>query len=441
MWNHKETNHTPSTYWLTALYKKFQKRCGWLALTGVVAICIFSYALLFQSIPDTIRIVAGREESFDLKVPVTGEVLEDGAEVFTNQSPKVDSGRIRLDMNDSFTLHSEKEGTFSIVCKLFGIFDLKEVSVEVVNEEMVVPCGIPVGIYVKTDGILAVGTGAVTGMDGMNYEPAYGLVKSGDYIKTVNDEVVSTKEALIDKVNQYGGNDVILGLMRNGEFTHIRVTPIRTGEKEYKIGVWVRDDMAGVGTMTFYTTDMRYGALGHPISDADTSTVIALGEGRLYETRIVGITRGEKGSPGELAGVIDYQQRYCLGTVAGNSQTGIYGVLNKIPKELSSKHFVEVGLKQEMKTGPAKVVSYVSGQRREYDIEITSLDFNSESANKGIQFRVTDPELLNLTGGIVQGMSGSPILQNGKLVGAVTHVFIQDPAKGYGVFIENMLRH
>lgn len=405
-------------------YHKFQKKCRWLVPAGLVSICIFSYFLLMQSIPDKIRIVAGREERFDLKVPVTGEVTDVSLPVFTNQSPVLDKSQVHINMNESFTLQSEKEGSFSIVCKLFGIFSLKEVSVEVVNEAMVAPGGIPVGIYVKTDGILVIGTGAVTGMDGMNYEPAYHLVKSGDYIKTVNDEVVTTKEELIEKVNLYGGQDLVLGLMRGGEFTRIRVTPIKTGEDEYRIGVWVRDDMAGVGTMSYYTADLHYGALGHPVSDADTGTSIHLGEGLLYETKIVGITKGEKGKPGELSGVIDYNDKYCMGTVTDNSVTGIYGVLTDIPDALKETEFVEAGLKQEMKTGPAKIISCVSGERKTYDIEITSLDFNSESINKGIQFEVTDPELLEITGGIVQGMSGSPIIQNDKLVGAVTHVCV-----------------
>lgn len=423
------------------MYRKFQKRCRWLAFAGLVFICIFSFYLMNQSVPDKISIVAGREETFDLKVPVTGELNGSKAEVSVNQSPKVSSDDIHIDMNQAFTLKSSKEGSFSIVCKLFGIFSFKEVDVEVINEEMVVPCGIPIGIYVKTDGILAIGTGTVTGLDGMNYEPAYHLVKSGDYIKTVNGEAVTTKEELIEKVNQYGTSDVVLGLVRNGEYTQIRVSPVQTGEEEYKIGVWVRDDMAGVGTMTYYTADMQYGALGHPVSDVDTSTMIQLGEGLLYETRIIGITRGEKGKPGELSGVIDYEARHCMGTVAGNSESGIYGSLNQVPEGLQSEPFVHIGLKQEMELGPATIISSVSGERREYDIEITSLDFNSESENKGIQFQVVDEELLNLTGGIVQGMSGSPILQNGKLVGAVTHVFIQDSTKGYGIFIENMLEH
>ncbi len=422
-------------------YQRFQRKCRWLMPAGLVSICIFSYFLLMESIPDKIRIVAGREESFDLKVPVTGEVSDEGLPVFTNQSPTLDKSQVHINMNESFTLQSEEKGSFSIVCKLFGVFSLKEVSVEVVNEEMAAPGGIPIGIYVKTDGILAIGTGAVAGMDGMNYEPAYHLIKSGDYIKTVNDEVVTTKEELVEKVNRYGSQDIVLGLLRDGAYTQIRVTPVKTGEEEYKIGVWVRDDMAGVGTMTYYTTDLHYGALGHPVSDADTGTSIHLGEGLLYETKIVGITKGEKGKPGELAGVIDYHEKYCMGTVSGNSETGIYGVLKQIPKSLMDTEFVDVGLKQELKTGAAQIISCVSGERRAYDIKITSMDYNSESVNKGIQFQVTDPELIKLTGGIVQGMSGSPILQDDKLVGAVTHVFVQDPTKGYGIFIEEMIGH
>lgn len=422
-------------------YKKLQKRCRWLALSGLVFIGIFSYFLLIQSIPDKIRIVAGREETFDLKVPVTGEIENSEIQVFTNQSPRVNTNQIHIDMHESFTLKSETEGSFAIACKLFGIFALKEVDVEVINEEMVVPCGTPVGIYVKTDGVLAIGTGAVTGLDGMNYEPSYNIVQSGDYIKTVNDEVVTTKEELIEKVNQYGETDIELGVIRNEEYIKLNITPVKTGETEYKLGVWVRDDMAGVGTMTYYTPEKHFAALGHPVSDADTSMTIKLGEGLLYETKIVGITKGEKGKPGELAGVIDYQPMYCMGTVAGNTETGIYGTLENIPTDMQKESFMELGLKQEIELGTAEIISYVSGERKTYEIEIESLAFHSSSINKGIQFRVTDEDLLNLTGGIVQGMSGSPIVQNGKLIGAVTHVFVNDPTRGYGIFIENMLEH
>jgi stage IV sporulation protein B len=186
---------------------------------------------------------------------------------------------------------------------------------------------------------------------------------------------------------------------------------------------------------------MEYAALGHSVSDADTSTTISLGEGQLYETQILGITKGEKGKPGELSGVIDYQAKYRLGTVSGNDTSGIHGTLDKVPPGLEGVAPTEIAVRQEVQKGPATMISSVSGERKEFAIEITDVDFNSSSENKGIQLKVTDAELLDLTGGIVQGMSGSPILQNGKLIGAVTHVFVQDSSKGYGIFIESMLSH
>ncbi len=432
---------------------KFQKRCRWLGLSGLILICIFFYffyVLMLEAIPDKIRIVAGREETFDLGVPVTGQIQPGEVEVFTNQSPKVsgevhtnlgDSSPSLINMNDSFTISSAREGEFLISCKLFGIFDLKDVSVEVVGEQMVIPCGTPVGIYVKTEGILAIGTSGVTGIDGMTYEPALHIIQSGDYIKTVDNEVITSKEQLVEKVNASGGNTLVLGVQRGDELIRLKVTPVQTERDEYRLGIWVRDDLAGVGTMTYFTPDMQYGALGHPVSDVDTSTMIRLDEGLLYETRIVGITKGEKGAPGELAGVIDYQPSFCLGTVQGNSQTGIFGTLDRIPSGLEDAQVMEIGMKQELETGPAQIISAVSGEREFYNIEILELDLNSANENKGIQFQVTDQRLLAITGGIVQGMSGSPIIQNGKLVGAVTHVFVQDATKGYGVFLESMMGH
>ena len=163
-------------------YKKFQKRCRWLVPIGLSIICIFSYVLLVESIPDKIRIVAGREETFDLKVPVTGEVNDSNIEVFTNHGSSVNKNQVHIDMNQSFTLKSQWEGKYAIACKLFGLLSLKEVSLEVIHEEMVVPCGISVGIYVQPKGILVIGTGMVQGMDGMNYEPAYHLIKNGGSI-------------------------------------------------------------------------------------------------------------------------------------------------------------------------------------------------------------------------------------------------------------------
>lgn len=419
---------------------RFQK---WMArgslIAGACFVLFFSFSLMEESIPDKIWIEKGEEENFDFHLPVIGEMEKAGLEVFGNQSPAVEKDKIKLDLNESFSLKSQEQGSYSMTCRLFGMFHIKEVAVEVVEKAKVVPCGIPVGIYVKTDGILIIGTGTVTGIDGMNYEPAENLVKSGDYVKTVDEQVIADKEDLIEKINQSQGNPVVLGILRGEEYIQLKLQPVQVSEDEYKLGIWVRDDLAGVGTLTFYDEQGNYGALGHPVSDLDTGTKVSMGEGTLYEAEVAGITKGEKGNPGEIAGVITYLEQYRLGTVEENTNVGIYGNLEKTPQKVEGENYFPVGQKQEIEEGEASIISTVSGERREYSIVVTDLDYNSE--NKGILFQVTDPELLNLTGGIVQGMSGSPILQNGRVIGAVTHVFVQDASKGYGIFIENMLQH
>ena len=404
---------------------------------GFLWAVFFSYYGIRDFIPDVIRIPKGQEETFDFHLPIVGEVESEGLEVFGNQSPAVEEGRVNIDLNDGFSLRSKERGSYSISCKLFGLIQLKDVAVEVVEPKRIAPCGEPVGIYVKTDGVMVIGTGTVNGIDGMNYAPAENLVKSGDYVKTVDGEVVGDKESRMAKVGESGGAPLVLGIMRDGELIYQRIRPVQTSEREYKLGIWVRDDLAGIGTLTFCDEAGNYGALGHPVSDIDTGIKVELEEGTLYEAQVEGITKGERGDPGEISGMIAYQGQYRLGSVEENTNTGIYGKLEKLPEEAAKGGYCPAAMKQEVRTGEAQVISSVSGERKAYSIAVTRLDYNSE--NKGIVFRVTDPELLGLTGGIVQGMSGSPIVQDGKVIGAVTHVFVQDAAKGYGVFIENML--
>lgn len=421
---------------------KIQKRIGKISILGGFGLLlVFSFLIMKESVPDKIWIVQGKEENFNFHVPMTGVVEEEGLEVFGNQSPTIEKEEIHVDLNQDFSMKSASRGSYSMVCRLFGIFEVKEVAVEVVEEESVIPCGTTVGIYVKTDGVMIIGTGTVTGTDGMNYEPAANIVKSGDYIKTIDEQVVTTKEDVINAINQSDGNPVILGILRNGEYIELKVEPVKTGEKEYKLGIWVRDDLAGVGTLTFCDSEGNYGALGHPVSDMDTGSRVLISEGTLYEAQVAGITKGEKGKPGEVTGLITYLDQFKLGTVEENTEVGIYGKLERIPEQVQEVAYCPIAMKQEVQEGPAKIVSYLSGERKEYDIEITGMDYSGSNVNKGILFEVKDPELLALTGGIVQGMSGSPIIQNGKVIGAVTHVFVQDAARGYGVFAEQMIEH
>ncbi len=322
---------------------------------------------------------------------------------------------------------------------LFGKIPLAAANVSVVSRASVYAGGMPIGIYMETDGVMVVDTDHVTAVDGEEYAPAANILKSGDYIKAADGVALENKEELIDCFNHCGGSDVVLDVTRNGEDIRLKVTPVQTGEHDYKAGIWVRNDTQGIGTLTYVEDSGRYGALGHGISDVDTGKLLQIKEGVLYDTDVISIVRGTQGSPGELAGVIHYSDGYAVGTIEKNQENGIYGQIAGFPYFAENMKKYETAYRHEVESGGASILCTVDGECREYGIEIEEIRINGKDINKGMVIRVTDEELLGLTGGIVQGMSGSPIIQNGRIVGAVTHVFVNDPTKGYGIFIENML--
>ncbi|MDO5415962.1 MAG: SpoIVB peptidase, partial [Lachnospiraceae bacterium] len=321
-----------------------------------------------------------------------------------------------------------------------GLLKVKEVQVDVVGENYAVPCGTPVGIYLKSDGVLVIGTGTLTGVDGMNVEPAYGVLRSGDYIEAINGKPLSKKEELVEAVNQAGTGRVTLQIRRGQEKMTVSMNPVEDGDGRYKLGAWVRDDTQGIGTLTYLDLNGRFGALGHGISDSDTGGVVEIQEGALYETQIMGIEKGVSGKPGVMSGMIYYGPGTRLGDIEKNLETGIFGTAGESLRSRINSPAIPVGYRQDVQPGPALIRSSVSGAVKDYQIEIQKVDYSSSHRTKSIVFQVTDPELLSLTGGIIQGMSGSPIIQNGKLVGAVTHVFVQDSTRGYGIFVETMLK-
>lgn len=307
------------------------------------------------------------------------------------------------------------------------------------------PCGFSVGIYLETEGVLVVGTDVITGSDGLNYEPAHGIVKEGDYIVAVNDINVSAKSQLGFLINKYGNKALTLTIRRDGELMDVKITPVCVGTEQYKLGIWVKDDSQGIGTMTYITYDGDFGALGHGISDSDTKKLLSAENGRIYESDIWGITKGRSGSPGSLCGSINYDESNIMAAIESNTDIGIYGNLAEYKEAMDiideyDLEPMEICSKKDVQLGKAYVRTAVTGEVKDYEIEITELKNQSEG-NKGIVLKVTDEELLELTGGIVQGMSGSPIIQGDKIIGAVTHVFVNDSTKGYGIYIENMLEH
>lgn len=306
------------------------------------------------------------------------------------------------------------------------------------EETWVYPCGIPVGLYLKTEGVMVIASGEVSCMDGNTVSPSDGKVMEGDYITAVNGNEVNSKSQLLYYVQKYGNHALVLDITRNGEETQVKVNPVAAEDGSYRIGVWVRDDTQGIGTMTYIKKDGSFGALGHGISDIDTGKLLASNEGILYQAFVWGIRKGEAGTPGGLCGVINYEDSNIIGEINKNTDKGIYGDADTAIIRQYELSPMVVAYKNEVEEGSAYVRCLLDGKIKDYEIEILKVN-KTENSNKGLVIEVKDEDLLNLTGGIVQGMSGSPIIQNGKLVGAVTHVFVQDSAKGYGILIEQML--
>ncbi len=321
-----------------------------------------------------------------------------------------------------------------------GYIPQEEVSTVEIGEDTVLVGGMPVGIYMETDGVLVLDTQTIEGVDGLEHDPAGNLVKSGDYIVGINQEYVSGKDDLIQVLKNLTDKDVVLTLRREDETVDVRLEAVENAPNDYKLGIWVRDNVQGLGTITFLNQNSRFGALGHGIHDADTNVLMEIEDGSLYKTSIRSILKGEYGIPGSMEGLIVYNSFNRLGTIDKNTEAGIYGAVEKIDDLFQEQIPVQLAAKEEIHTGEAVIRCYLEDEIREYAVMINGVDPEPKEINKGIVFQVTDQELLDKTGGIIQGMSGSPILQDGKLVGAVTHVFVNDPTKGYGIFAETMAR-
>lgn len=315
-----------------------------------------------------------------------------------------------------------------------------EVSAKTTEQKLVIPGGMPIGIYLETNGIMVLGTDQIQDMNGEMKEPFRHKLKAGDYITEINSREVHNKEEFIDKIKKLNEDDVDLEVVRNGEKIHVDAKAVNVKNNEYKLGIWVRDNTQGLGTITYLDEKSRFGALGHGIHDIDTSELLNISNGKVYMTSIHDIKKGISGTPGGLEGVIIYNHYNVLGEIDRNTECGVFGKIERIDYLFSDQQPVPVGKKEEIKKGKAKIRCAVEGTVKEYEIEITEINPYAKEVNKGITLKITDPDLLEITGGIVQGMSGSPIIQNGKIIGAVTHVFVNNPKKGYGIFIEEMLQ-
>ena len=300
-----------------------------------------------------------------------------------------------------------------------------------------IPSGRTVGVTMDTKGLLVLGTGSVNGEEKKDSAPCKGILQTGDLILEANGQFMENKEMLMEAVEKSEGKAVSLLVERNGRERELSVLPVfSAADGSYKIGAWIRDSIQGIGTVTYIDPNSgSFGALGHGVYDADTDMLMDIRGGSLTAAELTGIVKGQKGKAGELTGKIDLQEK--IGVVEENTETGIFGTAEEL---FLAGEALPVANRNEIRKGKAEILSDLEGKGVcSYEIEIEGFGKKESRNHKDMTIRITDERLLRLTGGIVQGMSGSPIIQDGKLLGAVTYVLVNDPTRGYGIFIEDML--
>ena len=388
-----------------------------LFMLNLFAITVFYIKYCKSQLPNTIHIKKGEKISLCYNIPASATI--------NNQ---------KIKLNRTFIFQKCSSGQYEMKTSLFGAIPLKKIKVKVVDGQKVIPSGQVVGIYVETNGLLVIDTDGFTGENGVDHAPSKNKLYRGDYIKKIDGADVLSKKQFIEKINQSNGNSVTLTVSRRSKVLKIKIKPeFSKTDHMYKIGAWIRDNTQGIGTMTYIKKD-SFGGLGHGIYDMDTGKLLKIKGGFLLTPQIYSIKKGKSGTPGEIVGSIEYKEENIIGSVKKNTEKGIYGTVS----DTESKAY-EIGYRQDVKKGKAYILSNLTGSMKKYEIRISKVVPSDTDVLKSMEIEVTDKRLLNLTNGIIQGMSGSPIIQDGKLIGAVTHVFVDDPTKGYAILMETMI--
>lgn len=331
---------------------------------------------------------------------------------------------------------TENEAAEQAELKLLGLIPIKVVNIFPVETPVLVPCGEPFGIKLLTDGVIVVEVSGFETENGFISPGEKCGLRSGDIIKSIDGIEVSSNEDVEDIISSSGGRALKVNAVRSErEFTAWLCPQISSSDESYRAGIWVRDSSAGIGTMTFYDPETKqFGGLGHPVCDIDTGNLMPLDSGEVVKVSISGVKKGKSGFPGELVG--GFVSSFSMGTLTDNTTVGLFGTLDDFS---GVNEAIPLGLNSEITTGKAYIYTTISGTRpQKYEITIEKIDHSESEDSRDMVIRVTDERLLRESGGIVQGMSGSPIIQNGKLIGAVTHVFVNNPTKGYAVFADTM---
>ena len=394
--------------------RKFFRRAAALSMVaGISFLALVGYT--FSRLPDTFLVAQG--QTLTIAPMPWVRAAERGAAAM--QAAAVPAG-----------------GSYNTTLTLWGVIPVKTVRTVVVDRRVVTVCGSPFGVKMFSNGALVVGFSDIRSAAGYCNPAREAGLEMGDWILSVNGVRITGNDDLRKAIQAGGPDPCTVVYSRDGAQAITTLTPVTdVSDGSYRAGVWVRDSSAGVGILTFVdnTTGM-FAGLGHSISDVDTGESIALRSGEIVPVEIIGYEAGHIGDPGQLKG--RFASQIAVGTVLGNDATGVYGTV----RTLLTGRDMTVAQAQEVEEGPARILTTIEGSEPQfYDVEIEQVTLSRQDPNRNLVLRVTDPELLAATGGIVQGMSGSPILQNGRLVGAVTHVLVNDPTRGYGIFAETML--
>lgn len=389
-----------------------------IALSAMAFLCNYSpWVREATSLPDALTLTSGQKFVVQTGLPMLAASDGGTVSVLASQDERV-------------TISAEAGGQTSVTFSLLGLIPVHETRVNVVEERTLIPGGQAVGVALKTRGVLVV-SDAAKGR----------ALRAGDVILSADGKNVESTKALSEQVGTAQTDTVRLEVLRGGQTITVdaQAEPDPSDGRR-KLGVWVRDSTAGVGTLTYIDpANQAYGALGHAIVDADTGRLLAAREGAILHASIVGVTKGQSGKAGELKGNF-LKAGEQIGSLMENCEYGIYGVLDDMPENLLYPQGLRAGARSAVHTGTASIIATVDADGpQEYGVEIVRCFTQSEPSQKGMILRVTDERLLEKTGGIVQGMSGSPILQDGRIIGAVTHVYLSDATQGYGMYIEWML--
>lgn len=411
-------------------------------IVSALAVVGVSYIKVMLTVPGEMVLIEGEEYSYNIDSLFPISIKADTKGILKINGKCIEAAYHHASLSKPVSLSSDRGGSVRLNFKFFGILPVKTVKVDIVSNKQLVACGNTIGVKLKLDGILVIGISDVE-KNGQKTIPVRNSgIKPGNIITQINGKAIESIDELIDEIDNSEGKPIEIAYQSGYERSVAMISPVMSSDdKKYHIGLWVRDSTAGIGTLTFYDSKTgHFGALGHGITDIDTGTLMLVDSGEIMESSILGVKMGKSGEPGELKGIFTESTR--LGIIQSNSDIGIYGKLDKdAANRIKGKEF-PVGVRAEISEGPAVILSNIDGKTiEEYDIEIQRVSRQNLNGSKGMIIKITDERLLHATGGIVQGMSGSPIIQNGKIIGAVTHVLVNDPTRGYGIFIENMLKN